>query len=280
MSLTNTNDGFTMPVVPMGNGYGNGGSGIGGWGNDGFFWLIILFLFAFMGGWNGNGMGGNGGSTPYVVTNDIQRGFDQASLSGGISGIASDMCNGFSNVQQSLCNGFAGVNAGVANGFAQAEISNNARQIADMQQAFAAQTAITSGLTGLQSQLAQCCCDNRAATNDLKYTVATEACADRSAISDALKDVIASNTANTQAILDKLCQQEIDALKTENANLQTQLNLANLGASQNAQTATLLADNAAQTAQLLPKAPVAAYVVPSPYAYQNQCGCGCGCGVA
>lgn len=280
MSLTNTNDGFTMPVVPMGNGYGNGGSGIGGWGNDGFFWLIILFLFAFMGGWNGNGMGGNGGSTPYVVNNDIQRGFDQASLSGGINGIASDMCNGFSNVQQSLCNGFAGVNAGVANGFAQAEISNNARQIADMQQAFASQTAITSGLTGLQSQLAQCCCDNRAATNDLKYTVATEACADRSAISDALKDVIASNTANTQAILDKLCQQEIDALKTENANLQTQLNLANLGASQNAQTATILADNAAQTAQLLPKAPVAAYVVPSPYAYQNQCGCGCGCNVA
>lgn len=225
---------------------------------------------------NGNGMGGNGGgSTPYVVTNDIQRGFDQASLSGGISGIASDMCNGFSNVQQSLCNGFAGVNAGVANGFAQAEISNNARQIADMQQAFAAQTAITSGMTGLQSQLAQCCCDNRLATTQLANTVAVEACADRSAISDALKDVIASNTQNTQMILDKLCQQEIDALKTENANLQTQLNLANLGASQNAQTATILADNAAQTAQLLPKAPVAAYVVPSPYAYQNQCGCGC-----
>lgn len=278
MSLTNTNDGFTMPVVPMGGGYGNG-SGMGAWGGDGLFWIIILFLFMVMGGWNNNGYG-NGGSTPYVVNNDIQRGFDQATLTNGITDISTGLCNGFAGVQQSLCNGFAGVNAGVANGFAQAEISNNARQIADMQQQFASQTAITSGMTGLQSQLAQCCCDNRAATNDLKYVISTEACADRSAISDALKDVIASNTANTQAILDKLCQQEIDALKTENANLQTQLNLANLGASQNAQTATILADNAAQTAQLLPKAPVAAYVVPSPYAYQNQCGCGCGCNVA
>lgn len=277
MSLTNTNDGFTMPVVPMGGGYGNGGSGFGGWGNDSFTFLIILFLFAFMGnGWGGWGNNANGGgSTPYVVTNDIQRGFDQASLSGGINGIASDMCNGFSNVQQSLCNGFAGVNSTVSNGFAQAEISNNARQIADMQQQFASQTAITSGMTGLQSQLAQCCCNQAANTADLKYVISTEACADRQSVNDALRDVIASNTANTQAILDKLCQQEIDALKTENANLQTQLNIANLGASQNAQTATILADNAAQTAQLLPKAPVAAYVVPSPYAYQNQCGCGC-----
>lgn len=277
MSLTNTNDGFTMPVVPMGGGYGYGGNGGSSmFGNDPLTLIIILFLFMIMGGWNNNGYGNGGGSTPYVVNNDIQRGFDQATLTNGITDISTGLCNGFSNVQQSLCNGFAGVNAGVANGFAQAEIANNARQIADMQQQFASQTAITSGMTGLQSQLAQCCCDNRAATNDLKYVISTEACADRQSINDALRDVIASNTANTQAILDKLCQQEIDALKTENANLQTQLNLANLGASQNAQTAQILADNAAQTAQLLPKAPVAAYVVPSPYSYQNQCGCGCG----
>ena len=265
MSLTeNSGNGFTMPVQPMG-GYGNGGSFGGAWGGDGFFWLIILFLFAFMGNGWGNGYG-NGGGTTYVA-NDVQRGFDQAALTSGINGISTSLCNGFSNVQQSLCNGFAGVNGAISNGFAQAEISNNARQMADMQQQFA-----------MQSALQNCCCQQAANTADLKYTVATEACADRNAISDALKDVIASNTANTQAILDKLCQQEIDALKTENANLQTQLNLANLGASQNAQTAAILADNAAQTAQLLPKAPIPAYVVQNPYAYQNQCGCGCGCG--
>lgn len=280
MSLTNTNDGFTMPVVPMGGGYGNGGSGLGGWGGDSFIWLIILFLFfAMSGAWGNNGYGNGAGSTPYVVNNDIQRGFDQASLSGGISGIASDMCNGFSNVQQSLCNGFAGVNSTVSNGFAQAEISNNARQIADMQQAFASQTAITSGMTGLQSQLAQCCCNQAANTADLKYVISTEACADRSAISDALKDVIASNTANTQAILDKLCQQEISALQNENANLRTQLNLAGLNASQNAQTAQILADNAAQTQaleQYLNPAPIPAYVVANPSCCNQNYGCGCG----
>ena len=265
MSLTENgaNGGFTMPVQPMGNGYGGGG--FGGWGNDTFTFLIILFLFAFMGnGWGNNGYGNGGGGVTYVA-NDVQRGFDQAALTSGITGIATNLCNGFAGVQQSLCNGFAGVNQGVSNGFAQAEIAANARQMSDMQQQFA-----------LQSQLAQCCCDNRLATAQLANTVATEACADRSAVSDALRDVIASNTANTQAILDKLCQQEIDVLKTENVNLRTQLNLANLQASQGAQTATLLADNAAQTAQLLPKAAIPAYVVQNPNCCVPYNGCGCG----
>lgn len=277
MSLTENGNGFTMPVVPMSG--GNGGFG-GSWGNDGLFWIIILFLFAAMGGWGNGSWGGNGNGNgvPYVV-NDVQRGFDQASLTSGINGISTGLCNGFAGVQQSLCNGFAGVNQGVSNGFAQAEISANARQMADMQQQFASQIAITGGLTGLQSQLAQCCCDNRLATSQLANVVATEACADRSAISDALKDVIASNTANTQAILDKLCSQELEALKTQNQNLQTQLNLANLAASQGQQTATILADNAAQTAQLLPKPPIAAYVVANPNCCAQTYN-GCGCGVA
>ena len=116
-------------------------------------------------------------------------------------------------------------------------------------------------------------CQNRAGLADLKYTVATEACADRSAISDALKDVIASNTANTQAILDKLCQQEIDALKAQNQQLQMQNYLASLAASQSAQTGQILTDNAAQTTALLRSlnpAPIPAYVVANP----NGCNCG------
>lgn len=263
MSLVDENNGVGTTMLVQPSGYANGGGFGNMWGGDGF-WVILLFLLLGNNGW-GNGYGSGGGTT--YVANDVQRGFDQAAVTTGINGISNAMCNGFSNVQQSLCNGFAGVNGAISNGFAQAEISNNARQMADMQQNFA-----------LQSQLAQCCCDNRLATAQLQNVVQTEACADRSAISDALRDVIASNTANTQAILDKMCQQEIDALKTQNQNLQTQLNLANLAASQGQQTATILADNAAQTAQLLPKAPVAAYVVPSPYQYQNS-GCGCGCGV-
>lgn len=140
--------------------------------------------------------------------------------------------------------------------------------------------------------LQQCCCDNRASVADLKYNIATEACADRQAVNDGVRDLMASNTANTNALLntinsgiqsiqDKLCQQEIDALKAANANLQTQVNLANLQASQNQQTGQILADNAAQTLALqnalMPKAPIPAYVVQNP----NGCNCGsyAGCGV-
>ena len=152
MSLTTNGDnGFTMPVMPMGNtGYGNGA-----FGNDGIWWFIIL-LFA-LGGWN-NGFGGgygNGGAVPYIA-NDVQTGFDQAAVMGGLNGITSAVSNGFSDVQQSLCNGFAGVNSTVNTGFANAETANNARQMANMQQAFAAQTAMSQGFADLASQFAQC----------------------------------------------------------------------------------------------------------------------------
>lgn len=250
-----------------------------GWGGDGAWWLLVLFLFA-MNGWGGfGGFGGNNaGAVPYI-NNDVQRGFDQSAVMSGINGLQNTVVGGFGDIQTALCGGFAGVNAGVANGFAQAEIANNARQIANMNQAFASQTAITGGMNTIASQLQNCCCENRAGIADLKYTVATEACADRSAISDALRDVIASNTANTQAILDKLCQQEIDTLKTQNANLQTQVNLANMQASQTAQTSRILADNAAQTQaleQYLNPAPIPAYVVQNPNCCAQYNGCGCG----
>ena len=267
--MFNNTNGYTLSDIAA----ATGNDGAFGFGDNGGAWIFLLFILFLVGGWNNNGFGNGGGNT--YVANDLQRGFDQASLSTGITNLSTGLCNGFSNVQQSLCNGFAGVNAGVANGFAQSEIANNARQMADMQQNFAAQTAILGGINGVQAGLQQCCCDNRAATADLKYTVATEACADRTAVSNALRDVIASNTANTQAILDKLCEQEIEALKAQNQQLQMQSYLANLAASQNAQTGQILNDNAAQTNALLRAlnpAPVPAYVVPNPV------GCNCGNG--
>jgi hypothetical protein len=127
--------------------------------------------------------------------------------------------------------------------------------------------------------LQNCCCENRASIADLKYTVATENCADRQTLSDGVRDILSATQAQTQAILDKMCQQELDALKAQNANLQTQVNLANLAASQNAQTSRILADNAAQTAaleQYLNPAPIPAYVVQNPNccgSYFNGCGC-------
>ena len=241
MSLSNSE--ITMPVQPMN--YGNGGYG-GAFGNDGLFWIVILFLFAMMGGWNNGGGFGNG---------DVQRGFDQATLTSGITGINSSICNGF----------------------AQAEIADNARQVANLTQMFNNQMSINQGLDALQAQLANCCCENRAATADLKYTVATEACADRAAVSNALRDVLEAGNANTQRIIDKMCQQEIDTLKAQNAALQTQLHLANLAASQNAQTAAITADNHAQTMaleQYLNPVPIPAYMVQNPNCCTQTCGCG------
>ena len=127
-----------------------------------------------------------------------------------------------------------------------------------------------------------CCCENRAATADLKYTVATEACADRNAISNALRDVIEANNASTQKILDTMCQDKIDTKNETIAMLRQQLQMADLRASQGAQTAAILANNEAQTAALeryLAPTPVPAYVVQNP----NCCGnysYGCGCGNA
>ena len=267
MSLTNDGMGAAdIAAITRGNdGYGFGG--------DGAWWLLVLFLFAFNGNWGwGNGNGGNGGGTGYVVS-DVQRGFDQSAIMGGLSGIQSAVTNGFVDTAASLCNGFAGVNSAISNGFAQAEIANNARQIADLQQSFA-----------LQSQFADCCCENRLASADLKYTIATENCADRAAVSDGIRDVIAAQAANTQSlinstnagiqsVMDKICQLELDAKNDKIAELQRQLSAAQGAASQNAQTAAILADNAAQTAMLrqsLNPTAIPAYIVQNPNCCSNM----------
>ena len=257
---------MVMPVAPA---YANGG-GFGNFGGDGW-WILLLLLFA--GGWGngfGGGMWGMDGIYPWMnQANLTSNGFQNQLLNDNITSIR----DGVHGISTQLCNGFAGVNQNVSNGFAQAEISNNARQMADMQQMF-----------GIQSALQNCCCENRAGIADLKYTVATENCADRQALSDGVRDIIANNTAQTQAILDKLCQQELDAKNETIANLRTQLNMQNLAASQTAQTAQILANNAAQTQaleQYLNPAPIPAYVVQNPNCCptQNNCGCNCGCGV-
>ena len=281
MSLVdNGNNGLIMPVAPMGGyGFGGGGSGFG----DGFGsgWWVILVLFALMGNWGngfGGGFGGGNNFFPWMfagqsnMNNDVQRGFDQSAIMSGINGISSAVTSGFGDVQNALCNGFS-----------QAEIAANARQIADMQQAFASQTAITAGMNNISAGLQNCCCENRAATADLKYTVATEACADRAAISSALRDVLEANTASTQRILDQLCQDKIDSKNEKIADLERQLTMANLAASQTAQTSRILADNAAQTValeQYLNPAPIPAYVVQNPNCCGNYNYGGCGCGVA
>lgn len=239
---------------------GRGDDGFGG--GDGAWWLIVLFLFAFAGGWGNNGFGGgygNGGGTGYMVS-DVQRGFDQSAVMNSLGTLSTAVGNGFANAEVSRCN-------------AQANI---------LQTLNSNQMATTAMMGNLASSLQDCCCENRLALANLGADIAREACADRAAVTDGVRDILANQNAGIQTILDKLCQQEIDSLKTQNANLQTQINLANMQASQTAQTARILADNAAQTValeQYLNPTPIPAYVVQNPNCCtQPNYGCGCGCG--
>ena len=230
--IGSSENGFYMPVAPM---YGNNsGFGNGDWGS----WIILFLIFGMFGyGNNGfGGMGGMNGLYPWLNnSNQMNEGFRDQMINGNIQSIQNDITAGFGNVQNSLCGGFAGVNAGIA--AAQNAISAQmyGNQIADLERSFNAQTANTQGLSAISSQLAQCCCDNRLATATTQNIVQNESNATRFADANNTRDIIDSNTRSTQAILDKLCQLELDGYKRENDNLRSQLNEANRAASQAAQ---------------------------------------------
>ena len=141
---------------------------------------------------------------------------------------------------------------------------------------------IQGQIAALQMGQQECCCNTREAIANLRYDVATQAAQDRADIQNALRDVLVDNNAKTQRILDQMCQDKIDAKNELIAELRTQLNMANLAASQNAQTSAILADNARQTValeQYLNPTPIPAYVVANP----NCCNAGwngCGCSAA
>lgn len=238
-----------------------GGNSNSGWGDgNGAWWLIILFLFAAMAGWGNNGLGGgNGGSDmfPYYyfsnnTDNGVQRGFDTAAITGQLSGLQSSVTNGFATAEIGECN----------------------RAMNAMQQSFANAQALDSRLDTLAMSLQQCCCDNKASIADLKYTIATEACADRAAVTTGVRDIIANQTAGIQTILDKLCDQELQAARRENDQLRQQLSAANLAASQVAQTAQIT-DNIYNRLATCPIGTVPVYGE-TPIFTCNNNGCGCG----
>lgn len=253
MALTDENgSNMVMPVAPMYGGNNNGGFGFGD-GNG--FWILLLFLLLGNNGWGGFGNGGFAGGMaadsaamyPWMnQSNQINGGFRDQMLNTTINGIQNAVTTGFGDVQNALCSGFAGVNAsvtGAQNAIAQQMYAN---QIADMQQNFAAQTAVLQGFNDVQSQAADCCCKTQTGIQDLKFTVATENCADRTAAAQNTRDIIDAQTRGTQAILDKLCALELDGVKgqlaaaqRENVGLQNQLNMATMQASQNAQNALI-----------------------------------------
>ena len=294
MALTDDNGmNATMLVSPTGmtngGGFGNGfGNGSDGW------WILLLFLLLGNGNWGNNGggfaNGGSGGLYPWMnQSNQINDGFrDQmindnvTEIRSGVNALQNQLCNCCGDIQMSLANGFAGVEQGA-----------NARQIANMQQAFAAQTAVTQGMNDIGMSLQNCCCENRAGLADLKYTVATENCADRTAAYQNTRDIIDSQTRGTQAILDKLCALELDGVKgqlaqaqRENIALQNQIKMGALRESQTAQNAFISQGFANEVDALynrlsncpVPSTPVYGRTPIFTCNQNNGCGCGCGNG--
>lgn len=281
MALT---DDTTMLVQPANNGFG-------GFGDGNSFWILLLFILLGNGAWGMGGFGGgfDGGLYPWMnQSNQINGGFRDQMIATQINGIQNGVTSGFGDVQTSLCNGFAGVNATINSGFAGAEASANARQMANMNQAFAAQTAMAQGFNGLQAQFADCCCENRLANCQTQNVIQSEGSQTRFADANNTRDIIDAQTRGTQAILDKLCALELDGVKgqlaqaqRENVGLQNQLNMATMQASQAAQTAVFQQGMNAEVDALynrLKNCPVGTTPV-----YGNQpiftCGGnGCGCG--
>lgn len=259
MALTDENSGGFVATMPMAPAYGGGyGGGFGnGFGGDG--WWVLLLLLAFNGGWGMGGFGGFAGGLGYdfpwllngqnAINNNVSSGFRDAQLSDGITSIR----DGIAGLSSQLCS------------------CCNDMQVSNMQTAFAGQTAMAQGFTGVNSGIA-----------DLRYTVATEACADRAAVSDALRDVLAANTASTQRILDQLCQDKIDAKNEKIAELQQAIAMKDLAASQTAQNAFIAQGFANEVDALYNR--LNTCPVPTTPVYGRTpiftCNNGCGCGSA
>jgi len=287
------------------NGFGSG------FGGDGAWWVILFLIFA-LGGWNngggfGGGFGGNGVGNEYAWLSNGQKeimqntndGFNTLQLANqltginsGVQGLSTQLCNCCADINGNLCNGFAGINQTVNSGFANAETAANARQMADMNQNFTNAMNVQQGFNNLGSQLSNCCCDiregiagvnynNAIQTNQLQAQIASENCADRATISEGIRDLLTNQTANTQRILDQLCNDKIDAKNEKIADLERQLSMADLKASQIAQNSFIAQGFANEVDQLynrlnncpVPTTPV--YGRTPIFTCNGNGGCGC-----
>ena len=280
--MVSTDNSMVMPVSPM---YGSGNGGFGGFGGD-FGWIILLLLVCG-GGW-GNGFGGGFGNMalgydfPWLLNgqNNINantnNGFRDAMLNDGITSIR----DGISSLSTQLCGCCGDMQMALANGFANVEQGANARQMANMQTAFAGQTAMAQGFNAVQGQLAQASADNRLGIAGIGSDIAREACATRTTDTQNTQAILNAVTTGVQSIKDQLCQDKIDQKNNEISALRQQVAMKDLSASQTAQNAFIAQGFANEVDQLytcpVPTTPV--YGRTPIFTCNSNNGCGCGCG--
>lgn len=233
------------------------GGGNNGWGNNGDGWWVLIILFALFGGWGRGGAFGNGGSGcgcdgACATVGDVQRGFDNQGVMNKLNGIEQGLSQlGYSDLQQSnnIANGLCQLGYQTQNAITQA-------QIAQMQSANA-----------LQAQLADCCCENRAAIAQVRYDMSTDACAIQNAIASAARDITDNQNANYRALHDEIIANRMEDKNEQIADLRSQVQALNLAASQQNQNRYLID-------QLRP-CPTPAYITCNPWGTQQPYGSCC-----
>lgn len=168
-------------------------------------------------------------------------------IQSGVQGLSTQLCNCCADMRVDTLNGFNGVNNSIFGAQSAITAQLNANELASLNRSFAEQTANTQGFTSVQAQLAQNGYNQATQAADIKYTIATENCADRYEAAQNTRDIIDSQTRGTQAILDKLCALELDGVKSQlaqaqrdNVALQNAVNMSAMRESQTAQTAAIL----------------------------------------
>lgn len=252
-------------VAAVMNGNSCNGNGFGyGFGEG---WWVIIILFALFGGF-GRGFGGYGaggscgsgcgceGSVASVA--DVQRGFDNQGVTNKLNGLENGLADGFYSMNNSMLTGFNGVQSAIQN-----SAMNAMQNTFTLQQAIQSDTvANMQNTNALATQLANCCCENRTGFQQVGYALATQGNVIQVAIANQTQALMQNQNDNYRALHEEIVANRMEDMKTENANLRSQIQALNLAASQANQNTYLV--------NTLRPCPQPAYVVANPFCCNQQ----------